>query len=137
SGGQLTYDNHTQITNLSAEINCLHWASVLMGIVHNFVDKHVKMHGPPSFIILKMCFMKNALAIVDTTHETYMVEEVIDEVVDGMFVKYIGNGSVKPYDFLSGTHQAGFLAFSQHVQYLKTKGLAFIGDFQGKSSMTN
>jgi hypothetical protein len=139
SGGRLTYDNHTQITKLSAEINCLRWASALMGIVYDFVNKHVKMHGPPSFIIPKMCFVKNALAIVDVTHETYMVEEVIDEAVDGIFVKYIRNGSVKPYDYLSGTaaHQAGFLAFSQHVQYLKTKGLAFIGDFQGKSSMTN
>jgi hypothetical protein len=43
------------------------------------------------------------LLSIDTTHKTYMVEEVIDEVVDGMFVKYIRNGSVKPYDFFSGT----------------------------------
>lgn len=63
-----------------------------------------------------------------------MVEEVIDEAVDGAFVKYIGNGSVKPLDFLSGTaaYLAQFLSFSQHVRYVKTKGLAFIGDFQGK-----
>ncbi|KAF8233750.1 hypothetical protein L208DRAFT_1090810, partial [Tricholoma matsutake] len=84
-GGRLPYDNHTQITKLSAEINCLRCASVLMGIIYDFVDKHVKMHGPPSFIIPKMHFVKNALAMVDMTHETYMVEEVIDEAVDGMF----------------------------------------------------
>ena len=47
-------------------------------------------------------FIKNALAIVDTTHNTYMVKEVIDEAVHGAFVKYIGNGSVKPYEFLGG-----------------------------------
>ena len=49
-------------------------------------------------------------------------------------MKYIGNGSVKPLDFLGETagYRAKFLAFSQHVQYMKTKGLAFIGDFQGK-----
>jgi len=65
---------------------------------------------------------------------TYIIEEVIDKAVDGMFVKYIGNGSVKPFDYLNGTalYHAEFLAFSQHVQYLKTKGLAFIGDFQDK-----
>lgn len=102
SGGKLAYDNHTQITELSMEINCLHWASGLMGIIYNSVDKHIKMCGPPSFLILEMCFVKSALAIIDTTHEMYMIEEVIDEVVDGVFMKYIGNGSAKPFDFLSG-----------------------------------
>ena len=130
----LLYNNPTQIVKLSAEINCLRWASALMGMVYDFVDKHIQMHGQPSsFTILRMRFVKNALAIVNTTHTTYMVEEVIDEAVHGTFVKYIGNGSVKPYKFLDGpaAYQAEFLAFSQHVQYLKTKGLAFIGDFQG------
>lgn len=89
-----------------------------MGIVYDFINKHIKAHGKPNFLILKMCFVKNALVIVDATHEVYMVEEVIDEVVDGRFVKYIGNGSAKPFDFLSDTavHQANFLTFSQHVQ---------------------
>jgi hypothetical protein len=133
SGAKLAYDNHTQITKLSAEINCLRWAAALMGIVYDFINKYTKIHGEPSFTIPKMRFVKSALAIFDTTHETYMVEEVIDEAIDGAFIKYIGNGSVKPLDF-SGTaaHRAAFLAFSQHVQYMKTKGLAFIGDFQGK-----
>jgi hypothetical protein len=134
SGASLVYDNHTQITKLSAEINCLRWAAALMGIVYDFINKYTKIHGEPSFMIPEMRFVKSALAIVDTTHETYMIEEVIDEAVDGEFVKYIGNGSVKPLYFLSGTaaYRAEFLAFSQHVQYMKTKGLAFIGDFQGK-----
>ena len=70
------------------------------------------MHSEPSFMIPRMCFMKNALAIIDTTHNTYMVEEVIDEVVHGTFVKYIGNGSVKPYEFLNSAtaYWAKFLA---------------------------
>ena len=89
-------------------------------------------------MILRIHFIKNALAIIDTTYDTYMVE-VIDEAVHGAFVKYIGNGSVKPYEFLDGptAYWAKFLAFSQHVQYLKTKGLAFIGDIQGMSNMRN
>jgi hypothetical protein len=133
SGARLVYDNRTQITKLSAEINCLRWAAALMGIVYDFIDKYTKIHGEPSFIIPKMRYVKSALAIVDMTHETYMVEEVIDEAVDGAFMKYIGNGSVKPLDLLSdaAAYRAEFLAFSQHVQYMKTKGLAFIGDFQG------
>jgi hypothetical protein len=134
SGVRLVYDNHTQVTKLSAEINCLRWAGALMGIVYDYIHKFTTVHGKPSFDIPEMRFVKSALAVVDTTHETYMVEEVIDEAVDGAFVKYIGNGSVKPLDFLSGTagHLAQFLSFAQHVQYVKTKGLAFIGDFQGK-----
>lgn len=105
-----------------------------MGIVYDFINKYTEIHGKPSFEIPEMRFVKSALAIVDTTHETFMLEEVIDEAVDGVFVKYIGNGSVKPLKSLSGTaaYRAEFLAFSQHVQYLKTKRLAFIGDFQGK-----
>jgi hypothetical protein len=134
SGAKLAYDNHTQITKLSAEINCLRWAAALMGIVYDFINKYTEIHGEPSFSIPEMRFVKSALAVVDATHETYMIEEVIDEALDGAFMKYIGNGSVKPLDFLSSSaaYRAEFLSFSQHVQYMKTKGLAFIGDFQGK-----
>ena len=89
-----------KIITLSAEINCLCWASALMDIVYNFVDRHIKIHGKPSFLILKMHFVKNALAITNTTHDTYMVEEVIDEVVNGTFAKYIRNGPTRPYKFL-------------------------------------
>jgi hypothetical protein len=78
SGTQLAYDNHTQITKLSAEINCLRWAAALMGIVYNFINKFTEINGEPSFMIPKIRFAKSALAIVDMTHETYMVEEVID-----------------------------------------------------------
>ena len=139
SGARLVYDNVTQITKLSAEINCLRWASALMGIVYEFVDNYIQMHGKPSFTIPRMRFVNNALAIIDTTRETYMVEEMINEVIQGTFIKYIGNGLVKPFEFLNGdaVYRAEFLVFAQHVQYIKTKGLAFIGDFQGKTSISN
>ena len=138
SGHQLLYDNHTQITKLSAEINCMRWASALMGIVYDFVEKSIARYGEPPFVIPNMRFMKNALIIADSTREAYMVEEVIDEGADVMFVKYIGNNSVKPFDFISGeaANRAQFLTFPQHVQYMKTKNLAFIGDFQGKFLVT-
>ena len=54
SDAHLVYDNLTQITKLSAEINCLRWASALMGIVYDFVDKHIATHGKPPFLIPKM-----------------------------------------------------------------------------------
>ena len=64
-----------------------------------------------------------------------MVEEVIDEVSDGMFLKYIGNGSMQPFDFLSGeaANCAQFLTFAQHVQYMKTKNLHSLGIFKVNS----
>ncbi|KAF8221629.1 hypothetical protein L208DRAFT_1089688, partial [Tricholoma matsutake] len=56
SGAQCIYDKHTQITKLSAEINCLHWSSALMGIIYDFVNKHVEVHGEPCLLIPKMWF---------------------------------------------------------------------------------
>ena len=87
SGDRLVYDNQNQITKLSAEINCLRWAEALMGIVYSFIKKHMEIHGEPSFSIPEMRFVKSALAVVNTTHETFMLEEVIDEVGDGIFMK--------------------------------------------------
>jgi hypothetical protein len=135
TGTRVLYDKHSQLTKLTAELNCLRWASALMGIVYNFIDEHETTTAlSPSFLIPKMDFVKSALAISETDQEVFLLEEVINEEVEGPFIKYIGNGSVKPYNFLKGDeHRRGeFLSFCQHVQFLKTKGLAFVGDFQGK-----
>jgi hypothetical protein len=136
--GHLTYDNHTQVTKLSSEINCLRWVSALMGLVYDHIDSYAKLHGPAPFAIPRMRFVKSALAIAEDTHNTFLLEEFIDDTVDGAFVKYIGNGSAKPYDFLEGDtiHRGEFLSFSQHLQYLKMDGLAFVSDFQGQCHTT-
>jgi len=34
---RLLYDNHTQVTKLSLEINCLRWGSALMKLVYDFI----------------------------------------------------------------------------------------------------
>jgi hypothetical protein len=130
---RVVHDNHTQIIKLTAEINCLRWASALMDLVYDFITSFTKEHGPPPFSVPSMQFVKSALAVADGTHDTFLLEEVIDDPPNGTFVKYIGNGSVQPFDFLEGdeVHQAMFLSFCQHVQYMKTKSLAFVGDFQG------
>jgi hypothetical protein len=96
-----------------------------MGIIYEFIKKHVEKHGAPPLEIPTMQFIKNALLIGD---QAYMVEEVIDEETNGIFVKYIRNGSVKPFDFLNGptAYRAKFLAFTQHVQHLKTMGLVML-----------
>jgi hypothetical protein len=134
---RVLYDKHSQLTKLSMELNCLRWASALMGLVYNFINEYNATNGrkpSESFPIPDMIFVKSALAISGSDKEVFLLEEVINEEIEGPFIKYIGNGSVKPYDFLEGDeHRRGqFLSFCQHVQFLKTKGLAFVGDFQGK-----
>ncbi len=133
-GNRAVHDNHTQITKLTGEINCLRWASALMRLVYDFIDSFTKEHGPPPFEIPSMQFVKSGLAIAEDIRDTFLLEEVINDTTDGNFVKYIGNGSVEPFDFLEGDdiHRGKFLSFCQHVQYIKTKQFAFVGDFQGK-----
>ena len=137
TGVRVLYDKHTQLKKLTTEINCLRWASALMGIVYNFINDRIlktTSGDPPSFPIPEMVFVKSALAISETDQEVFLLEEVINEADEGSFTKYIGNGSVRPYDFLEGEGRrlGEFLSFCQHVQFLKTKGLAIVGDFQGK-----
>ena len=135
TGARVLYDKHTQLKKLTTELNCLRWASALMGLVYNFIDERKTTNGlSPSFTIPEMVFVKSALAISEIDHEVFLLEEFIDEAAEGPFIKYIGNGSVRPYDFHKGEEHrlAEFLSFCQHIQFLKTKGLAIVGDFQGK-----
>ena len=142
---RLACDPHNQLIELSKEINCLHWGSALMGIVYDFISKHTEQKGKPPFKIPNMRFVKSGLAIVDANPhnfapcKVFMIEEVIDEKAKGSYVKYIGNSSVLPFDFLTGdaAYWAQFLTFAQHLQYIKTCKLAFVGDFQNKLNLTN
>ena len=105
-----------------------------MTLVYEFISQLSETCGPPPFEIPKMCFVKAALAVAEKgNHDTYMVEEVIDEVINGEFIKYIGNSSAIINDFEDEDLQdrAKFLAFCQHIQYNKTQEMAFIGDYQG------
>jgi len=140
SGKKILYDPLTQLKELTTEINCLRWGSALMELVYDFVDEYIQKHGQPPIPIPRMSFVKNALAVTlasEKTQEVFLLEETIKDVGEDGFVKYIGNGSVVPFDFLDeeAAQKAEFLAFAQHVQYIETKGLAFIGDFQGKCSI--
>jgi len=137
-GKKVILDGVTQVKKLSSEINCLRWASALMGLVYDYVDEHIGMHGSPPFSVPQMHFVKSALAITEDSMccDAFLLEEVIDgsDLDNGEFVKYIGNGSVFPYDHLEGEaiHRAKFLSFCQHLQFIKTNTYAFVADFQGE-----
>lgn len=133
SKNQEVWDIHSQLKKLTTEINCLRWASALMGIVYDYIANLTTAFGDPPFEVPQMRFVKSALAISETDRHPYLLEEVIEDAEEGCFTKYIGNGSVTPFNFLDGDNAyiANFLSFCQHLQFMKTKGLAIVGDFQG------
>ncbi|KAI6146731.1 hypothetical protein BKA82DRAFT_3980550 [Pisolithus tinctorius] len=64
----------------------------------------------------------------------YLLEEKIE--CDGDFTKFIHNCDCVPLlnPDEEGYDIAEFLCFTQHVQYIKTKGLVYIANYQGMCS---
>ena len=139
TGKAKPHDPANQIKQLITEIVCLIWADALLKLVYNFMegqDHHQGQEcGQDIPVIPQLHFTSCALACSDDRTNIYLVEEFIDEKVEGRFQKYINNSSASvSLSHLHGEEAiniATFLSFSQHVQYLKTKGLAYISDYQG------
>ncbi|KAI6038234.1 hypothetical protein EDC04DRAFT_2570273, partial [Pisolithus marmoratus] len=106
---------------------------------------------PPPFEVPRLCFVDARLifAYSDTLLTTgqsgrarnavnvaYLVKEFIPTSVD-KFVKYIHNSNTEPCVLLDMKAEeiADFLAFTQHVQYIKTGGQVYISDYQGMHSL--
>jgi len=123
-------------------------------MTYEFIDHAVdSATEPPPFNIPHLCFMdaglllaySNALAttkdggllLVKTStivSMMYLGKELIPIPSDGEdFVKYIRNGDAAPCDLLDPDAEniAQFLAFTQHIQYVKTGGHVYISDYQG------
>ncbi|KAG1759229.1 hypothetical protein EDD22DRAFT_782831, partial [Suillus occidentalis] len=138
-----------EMLKLFREVNVLYWAKALLGLVYDFIDRTVASTSEsPPFNILCVRFVEAGLALsffpgggkplskTGTTRVVFLLKEVID-CRDGDdshdFTKFIHNMDPNPlldpedygYDFVL------FLAFMQHVQYVKTGDLAFISDYQG------
>jgi hypothetical protein len=136
----IPHDGVTQIRSLSMEISCLVWARVLLDLVYKFIEKGIALHGEPPFHIPQMQFVDAALAVENNIGEStdgrvFLLEEVIGEG-EGRFRKYVNNVSAVPVPFGNGDdkERAEFLSFAQHVQYFKTKKLAFVSDYQGQQN---
>ena len=129
------YDNIKQAELLTTELNCLRWGNGLMGLGYNFIRVGIALDGDPPQPIPEMSFVSPSLAIgVNGPRDTFLLEDVINPKKEGRFVKYISNNSAKPVVFpndLEKTRIAEFLSFCQHIQYIKTRKLAFVSDFQG------
>ncbi|KAF8059518.1 hypothetical protein FPV67DRAFT_1564953 [Lyophyllum atratum] len=133
----IPHDGRTQAQNLTMEIACLAWARVLLDLVYAFVEKGIQAKGkPPPFYIPQLRFVDAALAVehADSAKESqvFLLEEVIGGEREGAFRKYMNNVSPVPLPLSDKEDQerALFLAFSQHVQYFKTRKLVFVSDYQ-------
>jgi len=131
----IPHDGRRQFQNLTMEIACLVWARVLLEIIYQ-----IKILGQPQFPIPRFHFVEAALAIEQLSDEhgketgrVFLLEEVIQKNEEGKFRKYLNNISPVPLpmDNNEDAERAQFLAFSQHIQYFKTKKLVFVLDYQG------
>ncbi|KIJ08082.1 hypothetical protein PAXINDRAFT_89386 [Paxillus involutus ATCC 200175] len=142
------YSTTDELEKVFCEANVLYWAKALMKMTYDFIERNLgKAKEPPPFEIPRIRFVEAGLVLAyaqttkglrgpraGTVSIAYLAEEEIKS--DEGFVKYIHNGDCTP---IPEPHEPGydialFLAFTQHVQYLKTSGLAYISDYQGSCS---
>ena len=134
----IPYEGRKQFQNLTMEIACTVWAQALLDLVYKFISHE---DCSPLFNIPEFCFVELALAMEGSPDGTkkqngavFLVEEVIAEEREGPFRKYLNNVSPAPLTMTCKEDEtrAKFLAFSQHVQYWKTRKQVFVSDYQGK-----
>ncbi|KAG9312435.1 hypothetical protein JVU11DRAFT_6819 [Chiua virens] len=133
---------------LFREANVLYWAKALFKLAEDYIAKRIaKETEPPPFKIPSICFVDAALTFrypatpvrgprTPSIDCTYLCEEEI-EGADMVFLKFIHNGNCVPLPRPGDTGHdvAEFLAFTQHIQYVKTKGSTYVSDYQGTTSL--
>ena len=139
-----------KLEKLYHEANILYWAKSLFQLTYDFIDRAITNATiPPPFVIPQLHFVDAGLMLTvkssnngvkgpnaANVHTPYLAEERIPN--DRPFVKYIHNSDPNPLpeeDEL-GYDLTQFLAFTQHIQYVKTGSLAYmyITDYQGMHS---
>ncbi|KAL4070347.1 hypothetical protein J3A83DRAFT_4093666, partial [Scleroderma citrinum] len=125
------------------EANVLYWAKALLKMTYEFIDHTIDSAKElPPFRISHLCF--NCGGTVQSVKSSsmistmYLAEELITISLDGDFVKYIHNSDAVPCNLLGPEVNSieQFLAFMQHVQYVKTSGQVYISDYQGIFTLT-
>ncbi len=131
------HEGEKQSQYLMMEVTCLVWAQALLGIVYDFIEAESQGYGAKlPFNIPQFCYVNVAIAIensIPSKKTTFLLEELIDADIEGPFRKYLNNVSPMPLtmETKEDEERAKFLAFTQHVQYWKTKKQAFVSDYQG------
>ncbi len=133
----ISHDGEKQFQYLMMEVSCLVWAQALLDMVYDYIRETDDFRNLP-FNIPHFWFVMAAIAIEQSSlafvKKTFLLEEVIDTDAEGPFWKYLNNVLSEPLamDTKKDEERANFLAFSQHVQYWKTKKQVFVSDYQGK-----
>lgn len=141
SGRPLT--GQPQLAALADEVTCLMWASAFCNEVSAFVYSKLSARRGDDlpFDIPHFEYVTAALALeidMNTAQQkrvtAYLIESRISLEAQGTWRKYINNDSPMPLPLEEADDRirAEFLSFSQHFQYMLTKKLAFVSDFQGE-----
>ncbi|KAG2041496.1 hypothetical protein BDR03DRAFT_830386, partial [Suillus americanus] len=134
-----------EMAKLFREANVLYWAGLLLQFAYDFIDHCLYCSSePPPFNIPRLRFVNAGLAVSYAQTPPTMSHQkskpnipcssyLVKELISGDFLKYIHNMDCQlmldPDE--PGYEIAEFLACTQHIQYVKTGGLAFISDYQG------
>ncbi|KAJ7650765.1 hypothetical protein FB45DRAFT_1050655 [Roridomyces roridus] len=128
------------------EANVFQWSSTLHAHTDSFVSRQVVTCGRPTFPLPEIRFVSAGVAVVHSAGgfgqrkvvRSFLVEELIPDHELG-FTKFICNSSAVPLvTVLSDPNTADvaeYLAFTQHVQYSKTGGMAYLSDLQGSTEL--
>ena len=129
----IPHDGEKQFQSLTMEVSCLVWSCALLIMVYDFIDEQCNDFEISPFTIPCFHFIEAALAVsieppsagslTVAKKTSFLLEEVIDVNMEGTFRQYLNNISPNPLtmDMKEDEEWAKFLAFSQHIQYWKTK----------------
>ncbi|KAG1814045.1 uncharacterized protein BJ212DRAFT_1274902 [Suillus subaureus] len=145
-----------ELQKLLNESNVLYWVKSLLNFTYEYIDHCIDAAlSPPSFQIPHLHFVDAGIALAFSHHSlntqgtsnqaptadikvgtfsaVYLLEEPVTFGSPGsqIFAKFIHNKDCEPSldDDEYGYDLAIFLAFTQHIQYVKTDSLAFVSDY--------
>ncbi|KAG1890317.1 hypothetical protein F4604DRAFT_1914864 [Suillus subluteus] len=134
------YSSADKLKHVLKESKVMYWAKSLLDYTYDYIDHHISTSStPPPFEI--PCPAQYGRKPGDTKAGTvsavYLLEEHILFDDNKVFTKFIHNMDCVPSlnEDEYGYNLAVFLAFTQHLQYVQTEGLAFISDYQGSLTL--
>ncbi len=138
-GGLTQMTGMTEMSKIWMEAICLQWGAAALNLVYHFIQREIDLRGAPAFHIPDFRFVRTMMVVChgETQIKVFLIEEMIDRMTEGPFLKYISNVVPRPSEKLQDNNleRAEFLCFAQHVQWVKTHGEMFTSDFQGKHAI--
>ncbi|KAJ2923679.1 hypothetical protein H1R20_g13414, partial [Candolleomyces eurysporus] len=147
-----------ELADIGNECNIILWADALLELVYAFMASVIdKKKEKPPFSAPLLRFTRTGYAYVvapegsatatksslkalrnrGSVSPSILLGYLLEEKIEGHFVKYIHNGDPSPLLMPTNPEYpvAEFLCFTQHVQYVETGKLAFVSDYQGAGDL--